>query len=106
MSNLIRCPHCETFVKPTSLGSDSCPFCPSAHAANIRNPIPGLVLAATIAAMPGCSDDPPTRDAQVGFDGAVYGIAIDASTADAATPEDAMPKAPDADITIYGIAPE
>ena len=56
--------------------------------------------------MPACSDDEPTPDAQVGFDSAIYGIAIDASPADAATPEDAMPDVPDADLTIYGIAPE
>lgn len=105
MSILSRCPHCDTFVKPASLGTDSCPFCPSVRTAGIRNPIPGLVLAATMAAMPACSDDDPTPDAQVGFDGAVYGIAIDASPVDAATPEDAMPL-PDGDITIYGIAPE
>ena len=61
-----------------------------------------MVLAAAIAAMPGCSDDPkPTPDAAVGFDGAVYGIAID----DAGPVDDAMP-GPDADIAIYGIAPD
>ena len=65
--------------------------------------MPTVVLAAAIAAMPGCSEnDPkPTPDARGGSpDGAVYGVAPDAGPTD-----DAM-SGPDADIAIYGIAPD
>jgi len=103
MASLTRCPQCDTFVKPASVEAGSCPFCAAAAAANRRNPIPAVVLAAAIAAMPGCSDgDPkPVPDASAAFpDGAVYGVAFDAGPT-----EDAMP-GPDADLSIYGIAPE
>ncbi len=55
MSALVRCPQCNTFVKPTSISTSGCLFCPSSDARRLRNPIPGLVLAATIAAVPACS---------------------------------------------------
>lgn len=126
MSALVRCPQCDTFVKPASIDTGSCPFCPSQDARSMRNPIPGLVLAATMAAVPACSSDTEPQpgpvygiavdasttdaspvygiaidasgpDAQAGIDGAVYGIAADASTSDASE-TDAAP--------IYGVAPE
>tara|TARA_R110002096_G_scaffold16898_1_gene57607 strand:- start:51120 stop:51299 length:180 start_codon:yes stop_codon:yes gene_type:complete len=59
------------------------------------------MLAAAMAAMPGCSDEEvkPALDASV--DAApVYGIAADA------TPDEDGMRGADADITIYGIAPE
>ncbi len=128
MSVLVRCPQCDTFVKPISLDAGSCPFCPSPQARSSRNPLPGLVLAATMAAVPSCSggDHDDVRpvygispaDARVGTDGAVYGIAIDASGPDATAPDagpvygiavDASSSDAgdsDAGIQIYGVAPE
>ncbi len=128
MPAMIRCPKCDSFVKPASLEVAGCPFCVSAKATRQRNPVPGLVLAAAAAfapgAMAGCSDttdpigdsspvygialDAGPADASPGTDGAVYGIAPDAGPADAgeAEPSDAGPKDGDAGINIYGIAPE
>ncbi len=101
MASLARCPRCDTFVKPASIEAGTCPFCPADNVASRRNPIPGLVLAAAVAATSckGGSGD--------GKDGPVYGIApVDAGGVDAAPP-DADPNAPDAgDSPIYGIAPE
>ncbi len=65
------------------------------------------MLAATMAAVPGCSDSEPepspvygiSIDAGAGIDGAVYGIAIDASPVDASTSDAAG-------VPLYGIAPE
>lgn len=54
MSALVRCPKCDTFVKPHSISASACPFCPS-QTRNLRNAIPGMVLAATLAAVPACS---------------------------------------------------
>ena len=113
MSALVRCPQCDTFVKPASLDSGSCPFCPSPQARSSRNPLPGLVLAATMAAVPGCSDSEPepgpvygiaAPDARVGTDGAVYGIAIDASAPDATAPDASTTDA--GGVPLYGVAPE
>ena len=102
MASLTRCPSCDTFVKPTSISEGTCLFCANAEVASRRSSIPGVVLAAAMAAAPGCSDDAkPTPDASVVPDAApVYGIAADATPTN-----DAMP-AVDADLSIYGIAPE
>ncbi len=129
MPAMIRCPKCDSFVKPASLEVAGCPFCVSAKATRQRNPVPGLVLAAAAALAPGALagcvatpvyGSPPPTDATPGPDGAVYGIAPDAGPADAspgtdgavygiapdAEPSDAGPKDGDAGINIYGIAPE
>ena len=115
---MIRCPKCDSFVKPASLKVEGCPFCVSAKATRQRNPVPGLVLAAAVlapGAMAGCSDDDMKPapvygiaqvDAAPGTDGAVYGIAPDAGPIDASPGTDAGPKDADAGINIYGIAPE
>ncbi len=102
VASLTRCPGCDTFVKLESVEEGACPFCPAASLASRRNPIPGMVLAAAIAAMPGCSDDDakPKPDASAFPDGAVYGVAFDAGPVD-----DAM-SAVDASLNIYGIAPD
>ena len=55
MSALVRCPQCDTFIKPASIDSGSCPFCPSSNARSKRNAIPGLVLAASLSIAPACS---------------------------------------------------
>ena len=67
MASLTRCPSCDTFVKAESIDEGSCPFCPTASTASRRNPIPGVMLAAAMAAMPGCSDEEvkPALDASV-----------------------------------------
>ncbi len=64
MSALVRCPQCNTFVKPASIETSGCLFCPSSSARGLRNPIPGLVLAATMAAVPACSSSSPTPESE------------------------------------------
>ncbi len=111
MSRMVRCAVCDSFIKPASIESGACPFCPSASAGRKRNPIPGLlpgvVLAAALSGAPGCDDDDgdePVVDASSFPDAApVYGIAIDAGAADATPAPDAQP----ADAApIYGVAPD
>ncbi|MBL4637079.1 MAG: hypothetical protein JKY56_24710 [Kofleriaceae bacterium] len=95
MSSLNRCPQCDTFVKAESLGGGSCPFCVSALAAAVRNPIKGAVLAATIVSASACLvtpiygtpvDDASTTDASAVDASAVDGsVDADGSVSDAAT---------------------
>ncbi|MBL4635809.1 MAG: hypothetical protein JKY56_18250 [Kofleriaceae bacterium] len=59
---LVRCPKCNTFVKPASFNTGLCPFCSSARVASLRNPIPGVVLATAIAASSACSADKTRTD--------------------------------------------
>ncbi|MBL4633968.1 MAG: hypothetical protein JKY56_08850 [Kofleriaceae bacterium] len=101
MSALVRCPQCDTFVKPASLDTGSCPFCPSPQARNTRNPLPGLVLAATMAAVPACSRSPtpseveaPVSDITAEDAGKKEAPAIDASVPDTR------------DKPVYGMAPD
>lgn len=58
MASLVRCPKCDTFVKTAS----SCPFCSAESTASHRNPLPGLVLAAAVAAMPSCTSPTPANE--------------------------------------------
>lgn len=62
MSALVRCPQCDTFIKPVSIDSGSCPFCPSSNRSK-RNAIPGLVLAASLSIAPACSGTTPEPEA-------------------------------------------
>ena len=71
MSSLVSCPQCNTFVKKESLGDGDCAFCPTAKAASLRSPIPGILLAATVVSAPGCFATPvygapPPTDASEG----------------------------------------
>ncbi len=105
MSALVRCPRCDTFVKPPSISAGACPFCPQAR--QLRNPIPGIVLAATIAAVPACSSTSEPEAVPV------YGIAVEdpdvpktetpAKQTDAAVPIKAEPPE---EVDIYGLAPD
>ena len=119
MPALVRCPQCDTFVKPPSISAGACPFCPSPEARSLRNPIPGMVLAAAMAAVPACSSSTPAA-APVSAEPAptpaepappepVYGIAVeDTDTPKMQTPDAAVPiKAePPEEVDIYGIAPD
>lgn len=91
MSSLVPCPQCNTFVKAESLGDGTCAFCPTAKAASLRNPIPGILLAATVVAAPGCFATPvygapPPTDAS-GGEGSVGDASVDASVPDSSAPD-------------------
>ena len=114
MSALVRCPQCNTFVKPASINSGSCTFCPtSSPGAKLRNAIPGMVLAATIAAAPACSGGAPRPEVTP-----VYGISAEESEVgdpDAGVPDNSnvdpdtsteTPDKPDeVPVPVYGMAP-
>lgn len=103
MSALVRCPKCDTFVKPASIDSGSCPFCPSSNARNIRNPIPGIVLAATLGVAPACSGSSTPEPEPV----PVYGIAIEETEAPPAPPPDAgVPEVSEVPAPVYGGPPD
>ncbi len=93
MPALVRCPQCDTFVKPHSLNAGSCPFCSPQETASVRNPIKGAVLAATIVSASACLvtpiygtpvDDASPSDARTTSD-AGADAAVDGSVSDAAT---------------------
>lgn len=103
MSALVRCPKCDTFVKPQSISASTCPFCPS-QTRNLRNPIPGMVLAATIAALPACSGSTTASAPEP-----EHGVAADKpdtpkkEALDASVPVRAEDPV---DVDVYGIAPD
>ncbi len=86
---LVRCPTCNTFVKPASLDAGLCAFCPSARKASLRNPIPGVVLATVMAVSPACSADkagPDTKPPPSTNQGAGQEAALETTTSKDASP--------------------
>lgn len=96
MASLVRCPNCDTFIK-AARGS-SCPFCSETSTASQRNPLPGLVLAAAVAAMPSCSSNTPANDPAAPPTATPVSPVDDAASPAAPVPEDPQP-------AIYGAAP-
>ncbi len=110
MSEMVRCPTCDSFVKPASIDEGACPFCPSATAARRRDAIPGVVLAAAIAGA-GCSGGGAREAPTPVYGGAPEMEVIDAGAASsgdtAPAPEaDAMERPEESPVPVYGIAPD
>ncbi len=118
MSDMVRCPACDSFVKPASIEAGACPFCPTAASARRRDAIPGVVLAAAIAGA-GCSGGGAREMPAPVYGGApevievsdagAGGSSTDVAPSDApagSSANDGEPEPPEPPpVPVYGIAP-